>query len=347
MSPHASAINPPHLASAEADDTQADVIILHGRELKITVAYVDQMSLRFYAENPRIYSSLWRDDRLEPTQQEIFDVLSKRENVREVLLPSIRENGGLIEPLLVRGNVVLEGNSRLAAYRLLSQTDTAKWQKVRVRKLPETISDAEVFSLLGEYHIVGRTDWAPFEQAGYLYRRHKQFGVTVDTLHKEISIPASRIKHVITVYQYMIDVGDRQPNRWSYYDELLKGRRFAKVTEQYPDFNQVIVEKIQSGEIERAVDIRDRLPLIVAVGGNTLKRFIQGKTSFEHAVADARDRGAGDYTGRKLREFRNWLAEEQLVRELEKTGDSEKKSLRYELSQIERRVRKLLSVLGQ
>ena len=344
MNPNKPAVN---AVGNVTDDVQEDVIILRGRELKINVGYVDQMSLRFFAENPRIYSTLWREDGPEPTQSEIFDVLSKRENVREVLLPSIRSNGGLIEPLLVRGNVVLEGNSRLAAYRLLAQIDAGKWQRVRVRKLPDSISDAEVFSLLGEYHIVGRTDWAPFEQAGYLYRRHKQFGVTVEALHKEISLSAARIKHIITVYQYMIDVGDRQPNRWSYYDELLKGRRFAKATTLYPEFQQVIVEKIQSGEIERAVDIRDRLPLIVAVGGNTLKKFVQGKVSFEHAVADAKDRGAGDYTGRKLRDFRNWLAEDQLVRELEKTGDSEKKSLRYELNQIERRVRKLLTVLDE
>jgi hypothetical protein len=320
----------------------SDVIILRGRELKITVAYVDQMSLRFYAENPRIYSSLWREDGHEPTQQEIFEILSKRDNVREVLVPSIRANGGLIEPLLVRGNVVLEGNSRLAAYRLLAQTDGANWRKLRVRKLPDTICDAEVFSLLGEYHIIGRTDWAPFEQAGYLYRRHKQFGVSIEALHKEISLTTSRIKHVIAVYQFMIDVGDRQPNRWSYYDELLKGRRFVKATEQHPEFTEVIVEKIKSGEIERASDVRDRLSLIAAAGGNTLKRFVQGKLSFEQAVADARERGAGDYTGRKLREFRTWLAEEQLAREIGKVPDAEKSALKYELKQIERRVSRLL-----
>ncbi len=324
---------------------QSDVIILRGRELSISVAYVDQTSLRFYTENPRIYSSLWRDNGHEPTQQEIFEVLSRRENVREELLPSIRANGGLIEPLLVRDNVVLEGNSRLAAYRMLAQTDSTKWQKVRVRKLPETISDAEVFSLLGEYHIVGRTDWAPFEQAGYLYRRHKQHGMSIEALHQEISsVPKRRIQHMITVYQFMIDAGDRQSNRWSYYDELLKSRRIAKAKELYPEFIDVIVEKIKSLEIERAVDIRDRLPLIVEAGGNTLKRFVQGKASFEHSVADAKDRGAGDYTGRKLRDFRNWLAEEQLGREIANTPDTEKAKLKYELKQIERRIGTLLKL---
>jgi hypothetical protein len=303
------------------------------------------MSLRFYPENPRIYSSLWRDDGHEPTQAEIFDVLSKRENVREVLVPSIRANGGLIEPLLVRGNVVLEGNSRLASYRLLAQIDAEKWQKVRVRKLPDTVSDADVFSLLGEYHIVGRTDWAPFEQAGYLYRRHKQFGVSIEALHKEISLTAGRIRHIINVYQYMIDVGDRQPTRWSYYDELLKSRRFAKAAEQHQDFYDVIVEKIKSGEIERAGDVRDRLPLIVEAGGNTLKRFLQGKTDFEHAVSDAKDRGAGDYTVRKLRDFRSWLADDQVAREIGNAGELEKKGLKFELSRIERRVKQLLGMI--
>lgn len=334
-----------HTQSSVSENAQEDVIILRGRELKITVAYVDQMSLRFYAENPRIYSSLWREDGQEPTQAEIFDILSKRDNVREVLVPSIRANGGLIEPLMVRGNVVLEGNSRLAAYRLLAQTDEAKWQKVRVRKLPDTVSDADVFSLLGEYHIVGRTDWAPFEQAGYLYRRHKQFGVTIEALHKEISLSAGRIRHIINVYQYMIDAGDRQPTRWSYYDELLKSRRFAKAAEQHGDFYDVIVEKIKSEEIERAVDIRDRLPLIVEAGGNTLRRFLQGKMDFEHAVADAKDRGAGDYTAKKLRDFRGWLADDQVAREIGNAGEIEKKTLKFELSRIERRVRQLLGML--
>ena len=68
----------------------------------------------------------------------------------------------------------------------------------------------------------------------------------------------------------MIDIDDRSPSQWSYYDELLKGRRFDKVVEKYPDFRDVIVEKIQSGEIERAVDIRDKLPLITKIGVTVL-----------------------------------------------------------------------------
>lgn len=312
----------------------SDVITLRQKEVHLVVDNVDNHKLRFYSENPRIYSHIWSEGR-EPTQQEIFDILSKTEHVREVLLPSIRANGGLIEPLLIKGNVVLEGNSRLAAYRLLSdgdrESDREKWRLVRVRRLPDDISEADVFALLGEYHIVGKKDWAPFEQAGYLYRRHKTHGVAEGELQKEIGLSAHKIRHLIRVYQFMRDHNDQNPNRWSYYDELLKGRKFADVVTKHPDFNEIIVEKINSGEIERAVDLRDRLPLITNAGGNTLKKFISGAYSFEQAVADARMRGAGNYNYKKLNEFRQWLADGQLDGEFRSSKTSDKQMLKFEL----------------
>jgi hypothetical protein len=140
----------------------------------------------------------------------------------------------------------------------------------------------------------------------------------------------------------MLDHDERDPRRWSYYDELLKGRRFAKAVDKYPDFNEIIVEKIKSGEIERAVDIRDRLSLITNVGGKTLKKFIDGNLSFEEAIGDARLRGAGDYNHKKLNEFRQWLADNQLDQEFLRAKESEKKTLRYELEKIGRRIRGLL-----
>jgi hypothetical protein len=45
--------------------------------------------------------------------------LTRAEHVRDGLVKSIKHNGGLIEAILVRKGVVLEGNSRLAAYRIL------------------------------------------------------------------------------------------------------------------------------------------------------------------------------------------------------------------------------------
>jgi hypothetical protein len=319
-----------------------DVITLRRKEIPVKTGYVKHAGLRFYPENPRIYSTVWKEDGVEPSQPEIFEALARTEHVREVLVPSIRHNGGLIEPVLIKKNIVLEGNSRLAAYRLLAQVDPDRWELIRVRIVPDSITESEVFSLLGEYHIVGKKDWQPFEQAGYLYRRFRTHGVTEDDLRTEVGLGLGKIRHFIRVYDFMVRHNDRNPNRWSYYDELLKGRRFNKARELYPNFDEIILQRMNSREIERAVDLRDELPLITKAGGNTLKKFMSGAYSFEEAVADAKHRGAGDHNVRRLTQFRKWLAEEQIDQEFSAAVKADRKNLLYELEKLSSRIGSLL-----
>lgn len=318
-----------------------DTITLRKQEIKVQTGFLPHHSLQFFAENPRIYSIVWNEGGDAPTQEDIFNALSKTEHVRETLVPSIKSNGGLIEPVLVRKNVVLEGNSRLAAYRLLAQKDAEAWEMIRVRVLPDTISDSEVFSLLGEFHIVGKKDWQPFEQAGYLYRRFKTHNVDEKQLHHEVGLTPAKIRHLIHVYEFMLNVNDRNPDRWSYYDELLKGRRFNQTRELYPNFDQKITEMIQSEEIERAVDVRDGLPKIVKVGGNTLKKFMNGKLSFHDALQEAHQRGAGNYYTKKFTDFKNFLAEENVDAELADISDDERSNLSYVIKKIKTRIEQI------
>src|SRR5947207_701618 len=120
-----------------------DRITLRRKEIILKTGLMPHAQLKFFPENPRIYSIVWKEDGSEPSQEEIFLALSKTEHVREGLVPSIKNHGGLIEPILVRGNIVLEGNSRLAAYRLLAKVDADRWKLIRVRLLPDTISDGD------------------------------------------------------------------------------------------------------------------------------------------------------------------------------------------------------------
>jgi len=328
------------------ESVNTDFITIRGKEIPVRAASVKQSSLRFYTENPRIYSTVWKDPESEPTQQEILDALSKMEHVREVLVPSIKQNGGLIEPILIRGSVVLEGNSRLAAYRLLSQgPDAKKWEYIRARVLPDSLSESQVFTLLGEYHIVGKKDWQPYEQAGYLYRRFTGHKVSEKELQTEVGLSPGRIRHLIQTYEFMQKHDPGNASRWSYYDELLKGTRFDAARKLYPKFDEIIVSKIHSSEIDRAVDLRDNLPLIVKTGGNTLRKFLTGTSNFEDAVHDAKQRGAGDYNFKKINAFRTWLADEGVEEGLAGSPAEEKKRLGFELEKIQRRVKSLLSRL--
>jgi hypothetical protein len=329
---------------AESSGTQ-DIITIRGRDIPVQTKLMTQATLRFYPENPRIYSAVWKEGGDPPTQREIFDALSKMEHVREVLVPSIRENGGLIDPILIQGNVVLEGNSRLAAYRILAHVDAKKWEHIRVRILPKEMTESEVFTLLGEYHIVGKKDWQPYEQAGYLYRRFKNHGVTEDQLKDEVGLSLPKIRHLIKTYEFMQTHDAGNPARWSYYDELLKGTKFNKARDIYPKFDQHIVERVKAEDIARAVDLRDGLPLIVKAGGNTLKKFMSGALGFDDAVQDAKQRGAGNYHFNKLNTFRQWLGDDALEHDFKKAPQGERQRLRFELERIERRAKQLLRAL--
>lgn len=136
-------------------------VILRGVEIATRTLDIDVRALKFYVDNPRIYSFM-RADGVQPTQGDILAKLQTLEHVRE-LVQDIRANGGLIDPLIVRDGdfVVLEGNSRLAAYHHLVVENPVSWGKVRCTLLPADIDEKSVFALLAQYHVKGRRTGRP------------------------------------------------------------------------------------------------------------------------------------------------------------------------------------------
>ena len=65
-----------------------------------TTQLLKQSTLKFYADNPRVYSVVRANGKV-PTQDEIQEQLSELDDVRE-LRDEILRNGGLLEPLTVR-----------------------------------------------------------------------------------------------------------------------------------------------------------------------------------------------------------------------------------------------------
>ena len=112
----------------------------------------------------------------------------------KVLIQEIQRDGGLTDPVVVRAGSleVLEGNSRLAAYRALARIDPLKWDTMKCKLLPENLDESLIFALLGQYHIRGKKDWAPFEQAGFLYRRSTVHDIDAAQLAQEIGLSRRR-----------------------------------------------------------------------------------------------------------------------------------------------------------
>jgi len=316
------------------------------QDVPVRTGFLPQAELRFYPENPRIYSILAADEK-EPSQGVIEARLVEMDHVKQ-LVRSIRANGGLTDPLIVKDgeNVVLEGNSRLAAYRLLARGDPITWGQVKCTLLPSDIGEDLVFALLGEYHIIGKQDWLPYEQAGYLYRRHKMHGVDPSRMADETGLTVGRVTSLIQVYSFMVQHNENEVSRWSYYEEYLKHRPLKKAREAISGLDQVVVAKIRSGEIPRAVEVRDKLTKIAAAGGKVLNAFVSGERDFEESYERAIARGADNTWYKRLHKFRSQIADPDKAGDLIAMPDGLRKKCVFELKKIKQAVDSLLVKLG-
>lgn len=320
---------------------EKDSITVNHKEIPIKLGIMNQVDLSFYPENPRLYSIICGDDS-EPSQEEIQKRLASMEHVKQ-LVQSIKANGGITDPLLVKDkeNIVIEGNSRLAAYRILAIEDPVKWSMIKCKFLPQKIDDSDIFAILGEYHIIGRKDWAPYEQAGYLYRRHKNQNVEIDTIAEELGISKQKINHLIYVYNFMIANKENDPSKWSYYDEYLKNRKVRAAREQNPRLDRIVVKKIKTGEIEKAVEVRDKLPKIVSVNKKTLKNFVEEKVNFNDSYERAASQGIDNDNLQKLHRFRIWLFDSGLKKNMEQIPPNQRYKCEFEIKKIKQFLNKL------
>lgn len=322
-----------------------ETILIRGHEVPTITTTLPHEQLRFFVENPRIYSVLRKDGAAEPSQDEIQAKLLEMEHVRE-LIQDIRRDGGLTDPIIVRNGTleVLEGNSRLAAYRHLANLNPIKWGKIKVRLLPEDIDDKLVLALLGQYHLKGKTAWPPFEKAGFLYRRHKNHDISVEQLAREVGETKQKVNHMVQVYQFMVDHGQDEKARWSYYDEYIRSRSIKRV--RNTEFDEMIVEKIESGEIAKAVEVRDKLA-VLCKAPRQLKKFKTGEYSFQEGYEWAVEAGADSTPYSRLNSFRKWLASQETEKAFARTGGETRHKLKYELNKLAPLVEKNLEKLSK
>jgi hypothetical protein len=323
------------------------IIPIQGKNYTVSTCHLRQDSLKFYPDNPRIYSVLHDDDDDKvPTQEEIEEHLQEMEHVRD-LRDDIRENGGLIEPLYVKEGTqeVVEGNSRLAAYRMLAAENAVKWELVKCALLPKEVNDSAIASLLGQLHLKGKKDWRPYEQASFLHRRHHKDKISIQALKKEFNISEKAIKHRIAVIDFMIKHKDNKLARWSHYDEILKSRKIKKACEDHADLEEAIVEKIKSGEM-KAVEVRDKLKVVCATKSEKpIQHFLDGGT-LDDAVKTAKSLG-GDHTAlQKIKRFRSWVVSNGAKQNIKNAPEKIREEIVFELRKIKTQVNTLLKIVS-
>jgi hypothetical protein len=312
-------------------------ITIKGEEIPIEITKIEVHKLRFFEDNPRVYSVVHAGGK-SPSQEEIQTKLRALEHVKQ-LIHDIKSNDGLIDPLIVKSGSfeVLEGNSRLAAYMSLIDIDPIKWGLVKCWLLPEDISEKQIYSILGQYHLKGKKDWAPYEQAGFLYRRHKNQNVSIQSLNEEVGLGIAATQLLINTYEFMLIHGEDNINRWSYYEEYLKSKLIKKVRDQFPEMDKTIVEKIRSGDISRAVDIREKLKVVCkSVNSNLaiVKKFTANKISLDSAFERTEGKGFTSATYLRLHRFRSWVVSPETRQDIKKAEGAAKGKMTFEIKKI-------------
>lgn len=287
-------------------------MLIGGKPVLVTDKMMKQSELEFYPENPRVFTALHTLEDDNPSQQTIEEEMRKLDNVK-TLKASIFANGGLLEPIIVRGNVVLEGNSRLAAYRILAKTDPFKWAYIRCTVLPDDISEEQILSLLGTIHIIGRTDWTAFEKAGYLFRTKNKSRRPIESIANELGMKVSEAKTYIKVYARMRSENDMVPKRWSHYLELLKNPAIAKAEEDNPDMEIIpkIIEKIKEDKINDAKDIREVGKIVKSQHEDALmvlEQYLDGEIDLEDALDLTGDLNRSQTISKGFGKFHDLLA---------------------------------------
>lgn len=155
--------------------------------------------LHFDKDNPRLVE--FGINKNTP-EEDILKILWDAMDVMELVL-SIASSGYFPhEPLIVAEeggiNVVLEGNRRLAALKVLTVGDLAKenkWavpelsaeEKERLENVPVIFQKREEsWRYLGFKHVNGPAKWTSFAKAKYIADVHRDYGVSLDEIARQI-----------------------------------------------------------------------------------------------------------------------------------------------------------------
>ncbi len=155
--------------------------------------------LVFDVRNPRLIEF---DLAANATESEIIAVLWEAMDVRELALSIAASGFFQHEPLIVaseRGrNVVIEGNRRLAAVKILLDATLAKElnanvpavteaDKAALKTLPCLPSTREAaWRYLGFKHVNGPVKWSSYAKSQYIADVHRNFGVPLEDIAQQI-----------------------------------------------------------------------------------------------------------------------------------------------------------------
>jgi hypothetical protein len=325
----------------------AKSITVQGRTIRYEIIDIAISSLEYYRDNPRINYIISKHSVEMITQDFIYDELFKRDSTKE-LIRDLEANKGMLDEVYVLNNKVVEGNTRLCAFRYLNKKypNDSKWNSIKCRVLQDDVSDEELFYILSTFHIKGKTEWDAFEKAAYIYKMIRMLNKSPEEIAKQLGMTKNTVEARLNAYEAMatkylkkssnsdlINGSRDELKKYSYFEAFYLQKDLVDKAEQTPAFLDDFVEWVREERLKKAQDVRE-LPKILR-HKKARKEFTE--TVAEEAFVDAMNilhehkPGEVQRFYKKLTEFRKLLEETEII--TVKTEISENPHKKNELKQ--------------
>lgn len=275
-------------------DTRSDLLVIEEQVIPTEYRRVPLDQVFLDPDNPRIQHAVrqkWNTGEIK--QEDLQQLIWDRQSVSE-LFKSIRDNGGLIDPVHLRPNgKIIEGNCRTVCYLRLRKTfkDDPRWQSIPAIIIPQ-ISDRQVAILQGKHHVAGKTPWEAYEKAGHLHFMSTKLGMDEKAIAKTLGLTEGEVTRTLQSYRIMnenllpklkgVDAGNVL-QKWSFVEEFCK-RKELKEYRSKPSNVDEFVSLIANGKLKRGVDVRSLGSIVQNSGALTSLK----KHGIESAVKVAR-----------------------------------------------------------
>lgn len=296
---------------------------INGREIKFEIKKIDIYKLDYYYDNPRInyIISQYPPDKV---NSELIEKALMNLDYPKELRQDIERNGGLTDEVLVLGNQVIEGNTRLCCYRKLHNvTKDDKWRFIPAKIIIDQIEPQELFLLLSNYHIKGKNPWSAYEKAACICKMLEK-GYRIEEVAREVGSTVPKVETIQKAYQTMRDKyltrqeissldpleSQKELTKYSYFETFYSNKDLLKRAETTPQFVDEFIEWVAEERIPKAQNVR-QLHLILN-NKKAQKKFLESdnETAFEDSYAilywERPDKVDGFY--KKIADFRDLIS---------------------------------------
>lgn len=305
-------------------------ITVLGRDISYEIKDVDIDRLEYYRDNPRINYIISKYPPSRVTQELIEEELLKLDSTKE-RIKDLEENKGLLDEIYVLGNNVIEGNTRLCAFRRLNKKypDNPCWKTIKSRILQDDVTEEELFYILGIFHIKGKTEWDAYEKAAYIYKMIKVLNKSPDQIGKQLGKQKKTIEAMLNAHEVMsrkylsnfnetetINGARDELKKYSYFEAFFLQKDLVKKASETPAFLDEFVEWVKEDRLKKAQNVRE-LPKILS-NKKARKEFYEEDASgaFDEAMNILHQHSPGkvDKFYKKVHEFTELIEEAEALR---------------------------------